>query len=228
MASRKEYGDPLPGAFELFRPSWEAFKLNWQLFVLTYVVPIIVFSLLALIFLVPHWNALFHNETYHFRVIDGVTITILALIAIPIGAFINTATYALKLESAKGRRVDIGFALKKARQFFWRIFGLTVARFFIVIIGICLIVIPGLLAWRMLFLAPYYLMDRDLTIKQAMRQSAKASWPIAYTLWPMLGVYILIQIIGNIPLIGWLASIAGSIAYDCAAAIRYFQVKAAK
>ena len=73
-------------------------------------------------------------------------------------------------------------------------------------------------------LAPYFLVDKNLGIMEAMNQSAEASKKYSSALWGLIGVTFLISLPGIIPVLGAIVSALLGIAYYCAPAVRYREV----
>ncbi len=230
----KQNHNQLPGALDLFKPSWEAFKLNWQTFVISYIAPALItiglfFSLIgALGLTLDNISGETTSSDIAFTAYHVLLIGIVVLVFVGVAGFTNALIYWVKFQSAKGKKVDIKDAVRAARKFFWRLLGLSVLRGFIITLGLIAFIVPGLFLWRRLFLSPYYLMDKNVGVIRAMSMSEDGSKPFSYALWPMLGVYILINVVSYIPVIGWLASLAGTVTYSCAAAVRQRQAVAAK
>ena len=135
--------------------------------------------------------------------------------------------YYLKYQSAKGVKMSFKETLDGCWPFFWRMLGLTLLRGLIIIVDFILLIVPGLFMWKRYMLAPYYLMDKNLGIRESLRRSAADSKPYANAIWGLIGVYVLIWLIGILPVIGYASTII-SILYCCAQALRYLQIKEAK
>jgi uncharacterized membrane protein len=227
----------LPSAFSLFRPSWNAFKINAWIFVLGVVVPLLLALLPVILFIgviglhsgsnnTPDLYANTNTSSVTLANIVSVIFGILALIAIAI--FFFPFMYVLKLQSAKGVKMTFGSTLKQSRRFIGKMLGLYVVRSILIIVGFILLIVPGFFMWRRYMLAPYYLIDENLKIGEALKKSAQDSKPFSYAIWGIIGVYVLMWAIGVIPIIGGLVSGVMGIVYCCAQATRYLQIKKMK
>jgi uncharacterized membrane protein len=91
-------------------------------------------------------------------------------------------------------------------------------------VGFLLLIVPGLFLLRRYILAPYFLVDKELSINEALNQSAAFSKKYSGAVWGLIGVTILISLLGIIPVLGGIASAILGIAYYCAPALRYKEV----
>ncbi|HVI60719.1 MAG TPA: hypothetical protein VM535_01040, partial [Candidatus Saccharimonadales bacterium] len=132
-----------------------------------------------------------------------------------------------QLKAAQGSKVDIDAAFQQGKKFLWRFWGLSIVVGLIILGGFILLIVPGFFMIKRYLLAPYYLVDKDLSIGEAMRASAEAGKKYSGAVWGVVGVNILISLASSIPFIGSLLGLVLNIAYYCAPAVRYEQVKAA-
>lgn len=205
----------LPGAFELFKPSWKAVQLN----LITFIEFILVPALIALI--VSFLNQ--GHSTSANGLGDGLLIGdgLAGLVSL----FFAPAIALTQLRSVKGVKIDFLPAIKESFAFFWKFIGLIIVMGLVIGIGFMLLIVPGLFMLRRYILAPYYLIDKKTGVFEAMKISAEQSKRFSPAIWGLIGVEFLCTVIGLIPLIGWLVSAALSIIYYCAPAVRYTQIK---
>lgn len=71
-----------------------------------------------------------------------------------------------------------------------RIFGLFAIVALLALGGLLLLIVPGLIVVRRYALAPYYLIDQNLGIRQAMARSAADSKPVSRYIWGVFGIYV--------------------------------------
>lgn len=83
---------------------------------------------------------------------------------------------------------------------FWRYLGTSLLLFIILIIGFVLLIVPGVILSLMLFLAPYFVVDKGMNPVAALKESYRATkgnrWKIFLLMLSVLGITIL----GMIPL----------------------------
>jgi uncharacterized membrane protein len=107
----------------------------------------------------------------------------------------------------------------------WRLLGLYVVMGLIILVGLILFIIPGLILIRRYFLAPYVMIDKKVSIREALDHSAALSKLNAGSIWGIIGVMILIGMVNIIPIIGGLASFVLGSLYSVAPALRYQELK---
>jgi hypothetical protein len=212
-------GSKLPSAFSLFKPSWAAVKLNIVTFILLALIPAVLYFAIAALVL-----SMDKNSTGSLGSGAITAFAIVGLIVLLLATIFGPAIAYIQLKSVSGTKVTIGEALKSGLHFALRFLGLYIIMGLVIGIGFLLLIVPGLFMLRRYILAPYFLIDKDLGIMEAMNQSAEASKKYSSALWGLIGVSILISLPGIIPVIGALASAILGIAYYCAPAVRYKEV----
>jgi hypothetical protein len=211
MSESDNWSDELPSAFSLFKPSMNAISVNLVTLIELVLVPLLVVTLGRLI---GHGGG---------AVISFIG-EIMALLLAP-------AAYLTQLQSAKGKTIDFTKAIKDSLHYFWRLVGLGIVLFVIIGVGFLLLIVPGVFLLRRYILSPYYLLDRDMKVFDAMKASATDSKTFSGAIWGLIGVdfllvivmLVLTAILGSLEIIG----LAIYYTYYCAPAIRYLQIKRA-
>lgn len=207
-----------PSAFALFKPSIDAVLVNIWTFLALFLLPIAGVVLAAI-------------GVGAISAADGGSVAAL-MIGLLIGAVVvavlvvSPAMPYVQLMSVQGKQVSIEEALRAGLSKFWRFYGLTLLTGLIIFGGFLLLVVPGLFMIRRYILAPYYLFDRDLGVLDAMKQSAAESKRFSGAVWGLIGVIFLIGATSIVPLL-FLVTAALQVAYYCAPAVRYIQVRKA-
>jgi uncharacterized membrane protein len=150
---------------------------------------------------------------------------ILFLLVIAVSLIVSAMKYGLQFESAKGKKPGLEQLWPYAKKYWLRLFGLLIVTAIFVFFGFILLIIPGLIAIRRYFLAPYLMLDKDLSIKEAMKQSAALSKQHSGAVWGVIGVMFLISLPSVIPFIGWVISFILTLLYSVAPALRYQELK---
>lgn len=75
-----------------------------------------------------------------------------------------------------------------------RIIGFSLFFAVLLICGLILLIIPGLIVLRRYILSPFYIIDNNLTITQAMRKSAAQTKSASGYIWGTLAVIISISL----------------------------------
>ena len=222
-------------AFDLFGKSFEAVKRNINTFSVLWLLPLM--SMLGSTL----WERSNRSEQDQWASLGGlfnfaglprsavVSMVsfgiILFIIMFVLTLFIQAMTYALQLEAANGKTPGFDFLWQQAKKYWFRLFGLSLVVGVLMILGFLLLIVPGLIVLRRYFLAPYILIDKDLSISQAMEESAKLTKPNSRAIWGVIGVSILLALPSIIPVVGPIIAFLLGAAYSVAPALRYEELK---
>lgn len=213
MAHKHPQAANFPSAFALFKPSYEAIMVNIWTFLALLLLPIAGFVV----------SGAFAGDG---TTGTNMTALLIGLAGIVIGLLVAPAIPFVQLKSVRGQEVTIGEALQAGKKYFWRFYGLSILTTLLVIGGFILLIVPGLFMIKRYLLSSFYLYDRKLTVREAMRQSQADSKPFAGALWGVIGVSVIIGLLGVIPLLAVVSAIL-QVVYYCAPAVRYEQIKKA-
>lgn len=209
-----------PSAFSLFKPSWEGLKQNLTELIVIWIVPTIAFAVLALIS-----ESAFNNSN------DGTGALFAALAAV-VGifyvAFIGPAVVHIQLKSSLMEKATYDSAWETSKKYWWRFILLAIMVGVTVLVGFILFIVPGIIFLKRYFLSHYALIDQDLGLTESMHKSNELSRNRSMSIYGVIGVDILINIPQIIPVLGYIVTFVLQIAYFCAPAIRYQQLKGVK
>jgi len=227
----------LSSAIELFGKSYEVFKRNLSLFLLLYSIPFLFAlwdglarysdeareetrgwgSLLGSSVFGPSTSSSFYNEAGF----------LLALLAIPF-IISQLMVEILNLRAAQGKLPTFKHLWSEfVERWLWlKLIGLMIVATIAILIGLLLLIVPGLiLLWR-LFLAPYVLIDQKVGIEEALRRSWRMTKGYAWPIYSVLIVTaVLAVIVSVVPLIGAILAAVLSAIYAIAPALRYWEIK---
>lgn len=206
------------GAFDLLGKSYNLIVKNWQSFAVLYALPFLAA-------LPSSANEPGEPAKVLWPLIVGVLL--LAPLLIVLFAVIYTMLLQLELDVAEGKTPTLGQVWQKMAPRFWRLIGLMILFGLMVGVGLILLIIPGLFVIQRYLLAPYFLLDKNLTVGEAFRQSSAAAKKHSGALWGVVGVFILFSIVSSLPGLLGVAGFVLSALYSVAPAIRYLEVKAA-
>lgn len=213
----------IPSAIELFAPSVKAVKVNLKI-LLVFVVASGVLGYFV--------NKGFHYTTYvnpvtgyksvrlHYGTQGGVMAllgTCFSLVTYPMYTF-------LQLSGAKGKHMTFREMLAESKPYWLRLIGLLFVSMFIYMISAILLLVPVIFALRNYLLAPYFMIDKNLGVGEALRQSKVYSSASGWvTFWVVLfaGALALTQFI---PYVGYVISSGLAFAYSAAPAVLYSYV----
>lgn len=194
------------GAFELFKPSMEIIRNNLSLYFVLLVLPLLLVSLDST-----------STELMSPFVLGGSLLSLL---------FLAPLLYA-EVRNASGKTVTLGESFSEGYKYFWRTLGLVIVVGLIIFLGLIAFIVPGIIFMRRYLLSPYYLIDRNLSIGEAMKASETESKPFANSIYSVLGVSILIALVSIFGMIGAVISTILSVLYNLAYALRYVEIKKA-
>lgn len=219
---KDDFFDILGNEFRLIGKSWNALKRNLATFILIYILPyfllsFLVFAYVGTIFTVQNDKVTVNDFNAPLAIIASLGVIILiTLLAI--------ATIIAQLTSVRGHKISFGEVIEKAWPFFWRFIGLGILSVLVVLVGLVLLIIPGLLAIFFLSLAGYAMIDKNLGVTDSMRTSyelVKRNWKIVLAYMILTFLLSLPQIV---PIFGAIVTVALSIAYFCLPAILYTRI----
>ena len=131
----------------------------------------------------------------------------------------------LALRVSSGKKVELGDIWEEFKQKGFRLFLLEIALGILILVGLVLLIIPGIILFWRLFLAPFILLDKNTGVEEALRQSWRSTKGFAWPIYAVLLFGILLSLSGIIPFIGAIVSFVLGVAYACAPALRYWELK---
>jgi len=158
----------------------------------------------------------------------AVGMTLIAISGLwSLGSF--AAFYYVLLHATKDHPVNPWEAYRNSARRILPNIGLILLYGLLVAAGLLLLIVPGLIILRRYYLAPYYLNDQKLSIREAMRRSARDTKPVSGYIWGIIGVNFVFVVLGsmlNLALggIGVIATTLLSCLYIFAPALRYREI----
>jgi len=204
----KQQTTQFPGAFSLLRPSAQAMILNIWTFLALFTIAL-VYSIIS---------NFSENQT------GSPVMMLLSLGSLVLNIMVAPAYVITQLQSAKEKEISFGDAVREGLPYVFRIFFLQLLTLVLVVIGLVLVIVPGLFAVQRLLLAPFYLVDKDLGIIEAMKASATDSKKYSGAVWGLIGASVAFAL-PVFTIILTPVSIVLLLAYICAPAIRYYQIQ---
>jgi uncharacterized membrane protein len=206
--------------FKMIGASWEALKLNLGTFILIAFIPMVIvaISLIGSIAAIVQLNGATQIRDGSFMLAAFILVGIVAACV-----FLPAITYT-QIASAKGKKIGFNDALVNSRKYILRYIGLVILVALSVIVGMVLLIIPGILAAFFFSMSIYTLIDKNTGVIESMKQSyqlVKANWMIILA---MLVVNLAVSVVSYVPIIGRLASTALYIAYFCLPALIYLKI----
>jgi hypothetical protein len=206
--------------FKLIGPSWNAFMVNLNTLLWLFLFALIVFGFSISLAVLP-----LLTNNYHFTSDIAIRLGIFGVVAFIVSIFLMPAITITQLESVRGNKISLLAALKKATKIALPFLGLSVVCVLIVVVGLILLVIPGILAIFFLSMAMFIFIDKQLGIKETIKHSyqiVKNNWHLVFA---MFLVQIIVSLLGTLPSIGWIINLVLSFAYFCLSAVVYMQIR---
>lgn len=212
----------LPSAFRLFNASWLALNKNLAAYLLFLGMPLAMITVERIIIAtraVAPGAFAGHQHLVVDRGIGG-----LLLFNIVLNLLLAPGLVLLQLKAVRRQAVDIGAIFSSGLRYFWRYLLLGLLVGLILLGSLLLLIVPFFIVLPRVVLAPYFLIDRNLDVIDALRASNEA-YKQYHGVWGVLGVTALIGLASIVPVIGFLLTTVIEFAYTPAFAIRYEQIR---
>ncbi|MGI0134250.1 MAG: YciC family protein [Candidatus Micrarchaeaceae archaeon] len=161
-----------------YASSWSHLQTSVQL-VRDNLEPIIVLSLLpALLTQLGSVLVAKHNDSGYMLTLTGGIWTLINMPAIVV----------LQLHVARKKTITVNDAYTQGFRDFWQVLGVLLLTSFIIMLGFICLIVPGFMLLRRYALAPYYVVDKNMDVSQAMQRSWQDSNRAAGYIWGTIGV----------------------------------------
>jgi hypothetical protein len=173
---------PQTSSWRLIVPSIRLWYANYNTSIVLFVLPMMVMLLGSLI------SSDGRSDT---RTLLGLGVSL--------GGFlwnmINVPTsYYLQVQAINGRTPGVRQTYRNGLRLIPRLAGLGALVTALTIGGLLLLIVPGIIIIRRYLLSPYYMIDENLGIREAMRRSAEDSKPVSMYIWGVFALYIFVYI----------------------------------
>lgn len=228
LAAQKAKRNATKSAFDLIGPSVELIKKH--IVPLTYLV--ILPALVTALGAIMSGPASTSSELTDLTLSTSNAIGLVILGVGLVWSVVNIGpSMLLELRAIDGKQDSVRDLYKKGLRLTLPLIGLLIVFGLIFMAGLLLFIVPGLIFLRRYFLSPYYLIDKKLSIGQALSQSAKDSKVYAGPIWGVIGVYVLFQlgasIMGTLPVIGVILGELVTLLVLFISALRYREIQPA-
>lgn len=177
----------------LVRPSFELVRQNWEIIAYLFLLPALLYTL---------GTVLLGSPGHAHSIAELTSKQKLGLVSIGLGglwSFINSAaSFYFRSQVGAGHEVTLGACYRHSWKCFWRVWGVNILVGLTVLVGLIMLIIPGLIFLRRYYLSVYYVVSEDVGIIAAMRRSAHDSAPVSGAIWGILGVLIVFSVITSI------------------------------
>ncbi len=164
----------LTSSWQLLPKSYELFRDNFRVAFTLLIVPTLLLQLGSTLALVAKDPAIYRS---------GLALQFVASIILLICVAAGTL---LQIRVIRGKAVSVYGVVRDSMNYWLRIVGFSLLFAIMLAIGFVALIVPGLIVLRRYILTPYFLIEEDLPIRQAMQRSHAASYPIRKHVWTML------------------------------------------
>lgn len=210
---------PLTPSWQLLPVSFAFFKRNFWL----------LFSLAIAATIAAAIDTPSVDELSSYQAETGGIIGLLSFAGLAWGVLFAPALIYAQLQILKGKSITFSEAARQGFSFFWRLVGLYILMGLIVLGGLILLIVPGLIFIRRYCLAPYYLIDQDLSIRESLRRSAANTKPVSGFIWGVIFVELLVGLAGGIistmTFVGLILGTIVTFVYSFALPMRYLELE---
>lgn len=161
---------------------------------------------------------------YLWYTIVGYSTMWLAFIVL-VGTPVQVAIQQAQLDVVKGHKIFVRRWLRSVREMLLPMAGLYIVMGILIVGGLALLIVPGLIALRKFFLAPYVMLDTGCSIGEALRGSAKLTDKSPRSIWSIILVMTAIGLLHVVLFVGWLLALVVGFFFSLAPAIRYRELK---
>jgi hypothetical protein len=213
----------LTPSFELIKPSINLVREHFVAFTYLIMLPGLTYAIggvLAQTVLQADGTIIIHQKE-----IVGFAIMLLAAVWMTVN--LGPMTY-FQLRATKKQPESLVTYYQAGLPFSLKILGLYIAYAVAVIVGLILLIIPGLIMLRRYLLAPFYVVDKRLPVFTAMKQSAQDTKPVSGYIWGLIGLQLIAALLASvaaeIPVIGIVIGQLLTFTLTFTAVLRYREV----
>jgi hypothetical protein len=210
----------------MLRPGIDALRVNVGTIIWLVILPFLIS--IPFFFVIILSATFMENYTGSGIPWDTVVFTLVSLVLyavmISTSIFTGLGLVIATLRSADGEKIKFRETFRLGRKYFWRFTGLFLSVAFVVLAGLILLVVPGVIMLKRYLLSPFYMIDQDLGVFDAMRKSADESTEIG-GVWGILIALVALSIPSVIPVVGWMFALVVGVLYSCVPALRYREIQ---
>jgi len=131
---------------------------------------------------------------------EGSGFSIIAFIFFIASLFIDMGYWKILLKTAHGEMPKVRDLIDHTR-FIWKYLGVSILMFLIVGVGLILLIIPGVYFALKYSFSLVIMLDKDTSIKEAFKESARITEGVKWKLLALVGVIILANLVGVLALV---------------------------
>lgn len=208
----------IPNPLALIMPSWRALWCNvkaWLIMLAIVAVPALLAGLML------------YGLKGEMALMGPIAVAGIAILSLFFIRLLPMAI-ALELSGAKGQKLSFRESYEATKGKTLRMFILLFYVGVITLLGMILLIIPGVLIATWYAMAPYAMIEENLGIKDSLNRSKDLAKGRFFDIAGVVFFTSAVSILGLIPAVGFVPVIVLTIMYLAAPAIRYLQTKAYK
>jgi hypothetical protein len=174
------------------------------------------------------WHSIFEHGVFgnggDFRY-PGAGAGILVVLFVVASIVLALMNVILTVRAAQNKTVDLGEVWEEFKAKAWRLIGVEILFGLIVVVGLILLIIPGIYFIGRLIMAPFILVDQNTSIREAINRSwdlTKDKWAHVYT---VILFGIVLSLPNIVPIIGPFVAFVLTFLYSVSLPLRYFEFK---
>jgi len=105
------------------------------------------------------------------------------------------SSYVFTLRVGRQQEIKLWAIYRRAFGFVPRLMGFAVLFILVLTVALLAFIIPGVIVFRRYYMTPFYLIDNDCGIREAMQMSAAESKPQSYKVYSLLLVTVLLAVL---------------------------------
>jgi hypothetical protein len=174
------------------------------------------------------WSSVFqhgvfgNNGDYHY---PGAGAGILAFIFIVASVMLALMGTILTVRAAKQKTVELAEVWEDFKAKAWRLILVEILVGLIIIVGLVLLIIPGIYFLGRVILAPFVLIDQNTGVREAINRSWEMTKGKMWQVYNVLLFTILLSLPNIIPVVGPPIAFVLVMLYSVAMPLRYYELK---
>lgn len=203
----------LPGAFKLFKPSVRAVSNNLPAYLWLSGVPLVIVLAAQIVQFFSGSTGKFSAPYLLLAAVGGI----LSLVVAP-------ALILLQLRSVRKQPAAAAELFQEGLKHLWRLVGLGIVISLGLLVSFLALIVPFFFVLPRVVLAPYFLIDQNFGVFDALRASNEA-YKRRHGIYGILGVSFLFGIVTAVPIVGTIGGSILNFLYQPAFGMRYEQLK---
>lgn len=217
-------------------PSWDLLRNSYQIVIKLIEPTIYLYLLPTLLALLGLLLAGITSSSTTSSSFAFTSHTVIGLILVAIGGILQIVNLGpltkFQLDAASGKQKTVKEYYAEGLRYSLPLFVYYILYGLAVLGGLLLLIVPGVIFFRRYYLGAYYLVDKNLGILEAMKQSSTGTKPFKNYVWGVVGVELAVSIAASftqiIPFVGIVIAQLVTCSYLFMNALRYREIEVSK